>query len=191
MPNPKPLPPESDTAMTMLDKMRRHKNWLKWSLILVCLAFVVFYIPDFLRGTGADAASADTVARIEGQQIKAGEFRRIYQAQLQAYRSAYGGQMSDQLLKQLGVEQQILQQMVDERAALAEANRLKIRVADEEVRQRILSIPAFQEYGQFIGEQRYSQLLAGQRPPMTPADFEDNVPRSLTVDQLRGTLGDW
>ena len=29
--------------------------------------------------------------------------------------------MSEQLLKQLGIEQQILQQMVDEQAALAEA----------------------------------------------------------------------
>ena len=53
--------------MTMLDRMRRHRNWLKWSLGLVCLAFVIFYIPDFLRGTGADAASGDTVAQIEGQ----------------------------------------------------------------------------------------------------------------------------
>ena len=34
--------------MTMLDRMRRHRNWLKWSLALVCLAFVIFYIPDFL-----------------------------------------------------------------------------------------------------------------------------------------------
>jgi peptidyl-prolyl cis-trans isomerase D len=178
--------------MTMLDKMRRHKSWLKWSLILVCLAFVVFYIPDFLRGTtGANAASGDTVASIEGRSITAGEFRRIYQAQVQAYRTAYGGQMNDQLLKQLGVEQQILQQMVDERAALAEADRLGIRVSDEEVRQRILSIPAFQENGQFIGEQRYVQLLQAQRPPMTPADFEDNVRRSLTVEMLRQTLTDW
>ena len=48
--------------MTMLDRMRRHRNWLKWSLALVCLAFVIFYIPDFLRGTGADAAAGDTVA---------------------------------------------------------------------------------------------------------------------------------
>ena len=38
----------------MLDRMRRHKNWLKWSLALVCLAFVIFYIPDFLRGNGAE-----------------------------------------------------------------------------------------------------------------------------------------
>jgi peptidyl-prolyl cis-trans isomerase D len=177
--------------MTMLDRMRRHKNWLKWSLILVCLAFVVFYIPDFLRGTGADAASGDTVAQIEGQAISAGEFRRLYQAQLQAYRSAYGSQMNEQLLKQLGVEQQILQQMVDERASLAEANRLKIRVGDEEVRQRILSIPAFQDNGQFIGEQRYTQLLLSQRPPMTPSEFEENLRRTLVVDKLRASLTDW
>src|SRR4029078_4025002 len=115
--------------MTMLDRMRRHKNWLKWSLLLVCLAFVIFYIPDFLRGTGADAASGETVATIQGQDISAGEFRRIYQAQLQPYRSAYGGQMNDQRLKHLGVEQQILNQMVDERAALAEASRLRIRAS--------------------------------------------------------------
>jgi peptidyl-prolyl cis-trans isomerase D len=177
--------------MTMLDRMRQHKNWLKWSLILVCLAFVVFYIPDFLRGTGADAASGDTVAQIEGQAITAAEFRRLYQAQLQAYRSAYGSQMNEQLLKQLGVEQQILQQMVDERASLAEANRLKIRVGDEEVRQRILSIPAFQENGQFIGEQRYTQLLLSQRPPMTPSEFEENLRRTLIVDKLRASLTDW
>ncbi|MEP7307278.1 MAG: peptidyl-prolyl cis-trans isomerase [Acidobacteriota bacterium] len=177
--------------MTMLDRMRRHRNWLKWSLLLVCLAFVIFYIPDFLRGTGADAASGGTVATIQGQDISAGEFRRIYQAQLQAYRSAYGGQMNDQLLKQLGVEQQILQQMVDERAALAEADRLKIRVSDEEVRQRIFTIPAFQDNGQFIGEQRYNQLLRAQRPPLTGAEFEDNVRRQLTVEKLRASLTDW
>jgi peptidyl-prolyl cis-trans isomerase D len=177
--------------MTMLDRMRRHMSWLKWSLGLVCLAFIIFYIPDFLRGNGADAASGETIARVDGQDITANEFRRTYQAQLQAYRSAYGGQMNEQLLKQLGVEQQILQQMVDERAALAEARRVGIVVSDSEVRQRILSIPAFQENGAFIGEQRYQQLLRMQRPPMTAADFEDNVRRQLTIQKLRSSLTDW
>ena len=107
--------------MTMLDRMRRHKAWLQWSLVLVVLAFVIFYIPDFLRGSGTDASAGDTIAKVEGRAITSGEFKRTYQAQLQAYRSAYGGQMSEQLLKQLGVEQQILQQMVDEQASLAEA----------------------------------------------------------------------
>jgi peptidyl-prolyl cis-trans isomerase D len=177
--------------MTMLDRMRRHRNWLKWSLGLVCLAFVIFYIPDFLRGTGADAASGDSIARVAGHDITAGEFRRTYQAQLQAYRSAYGGQMSDQLLKQLGIEQQILQQMVDERAALAEAERVGIEVSDEEIRQRIFAMPAFQENGGFIGETRYNQLLRMQRPPMTAQEFEDSVRRGLTVEKLRASLTDW
>jgi len=177
--------------MTMLDRMRRHRDWLKWSLGLVCVAFVLFYIPDFLRGTGADAASSDTIAKVEGHEITAGEFRRTYQAQLQAYRSAYGANLNDQLLKQLGIEQQILQQMVDERAALAEAERLGIGVSDEEVRQRIFSMPAFQENGGFIGEQRYQQLLRMQRPPMTPSEFETNVRRGLTVEKLRASLTDW
>jgi peptidyl-prolyl cis-trans isomerase D len=177
--------------MTMLDRMRRHRDWLKWSLGLVCVAFVLFYIPDFLKGTGADAASSDTIAKVEGHEITAGEFRRTYQAQLQAYRSAYGANMNDQLLKQLGIEQQILQQMVDERAALAEAERLGITVSDEEVRQRIFAMPAFQENGGFIGEQRYQQLLRMQRPPMMPSEFETNVRHGLTVEKLRASLTDW
>ena len=177
--------------MTMLDRMRRHRNWLKWSLALVCLAFVIFYIPDFLRGSGADAASSDTIAKVEGHEITGGEFRRTYEAQLQAYRSAYGGNMSEQLLKQLGIEQQILQQMVDEQASLAEAGRLGVEVSDEEIRQRIFATPAFQENGRFIGDQRYQQLLRMQRPPLTPSEFEDGVRRSLTVERLRASLTDW
>src|SRR5438093_6065566 len=167
--------------MTMLDRMRRHRDWLKWSLGLVCVAFVLFYIPDFLRGSGADAASSDTIAKVDGHEIRSGEFRRTYQAQLQAYRSAYGGNMNEQLLKQLGIDQQILSQMVDERAALAEADRLGIDANDEEVRQRILTIPAFQENGSFIGEQRYQQLLRMQRQTISPDEFENSVSRKLIV----------
>jgi peptidyl-prolyl cis-trans isomerase D len=177
--------------MTMLDRMRRHRNWLKWSLGLVCLAFIIFYIPDFLRGADPNLAATDTVAIVEGEKITGDEFTRTYQAQLQAYRAAYGSNMSDQLLRQLGVDQQILQQLVDERAALAEADRLKIRVSDAEVRQRILSIPAFQENGAFIGEDRYQQLLAMQRPPMTAGEFEEGIRRSLVVDKLRASLTEW
>jgi peptidyl-prolyl cis-trans isomerase D len=177
--------------MTMLDRMRRHKAWLQWSLVLVVLAFIIFYIPDFLRGSGTDAAAGDTIASVEGRSITSGEFRRTYQAQLQAYRSAYGGNMSEQLLKQLGIEQQILQQMVDEQASVAEARRVGIEVSDEEVRQRIFAIPAFQENGHFIGDQRYQQLLRMQRPPLSPTDFEDGIRRSLTVEKLRASLTDW
>ena len=177
--------------MTMLDRMRRHKAWLQWSLVLVVLAFIIFYIPDFLRGSTDATGGGDTIATVQGHAITSGEFRRTYQAQLQAYRSAYGGNMSEQLLKQLGIEQQILQQMVDEQASLAEADRIGIQVSDEEVRQRIFAIPAFQDNGHFIGDQRYQQLLLMQRPPLTPSDFEAGIRRSLLVEKLRASLTDW
>jgi peptidyl-prolyl cis-trans isomerase D len=177
--------------MTMLDRMRRHRNWLKWSLALVCLAFVIFYIPDFLQNPTADAAPAGSVAVVQGHEISGDEFRRTYQAQIQAYRNAYGSNMSTQLLKQLGIDQQILQQLVDERAALSEAERLNLTASDEEVRRRIMAIPAFQENGAFIGEQRYQQLLSMQRPPLMATEFENSVRRALVVEKLRAAITEW
>jgi peptidyl-prolyl cis-trans isomerase D len=177
--------------MTMLDRMRQHRSWLKWSLFLVCVAMVIFFIPTALTDPAGNMAATGSVAVVEGHEIRSDEFQRTYQAQIQAYRSAYGSNMSDQLLRQLGVEQQILQQMVDERAALAEADRLDLRVSDDEVRQRILAVPSFQENGVFIGEQRYQQLLAMQRPPLSAEDFEEGVRRSLLVEKLRASLTEW
>jgi len=178
--------------MTMLDRMRRHRNWLKWSLGLVCLAFVIFYIPDFLQGTGAGATGdSDAVASVNGTDIRSEEFRRAYQGQLQAYRSAYGSGMSEQLLKQLGIDQQIMQQLIDERAALAEADRLNIKVTDSEVINRVASYPAFQENGAFVGEERYVQVLAMQQPPLTASEFEDSIRRQLKIDKLRAALTGW
>lgn len=177
--------------MTMLDRMRRHRNLLKWSLALVVISFILLYVPAFMGTDGGVSFSSDVVAQVEGHEVTAGDFQRAYQGQLQAYRSAYGANISEQLLKQLGIEQQILQQMVDERAALAEAERLGMRVTDEEVRTRILTMPSFQMNGQFMGEERYRQLLTMQRPPITPAEFEESLRRSMTVDKLRAALTDW
>jgi peptidyl-prolyl cis-trans isomerase D len=176
--------------MTMLDRMRRHKGWLKWSLALVVLTFVVFYIPDFISPS-AGAAPSEVLADVEGEEITVRDFQRRYSAQLQAYRNAYGSQLSEQLLRQLGIEQQILQQMVDEEAMVAEARRQRLTVSDVEVRERILAIPAFQENGQFIGEQRYRQMLQRNNPPLTTTDFEDNLRRALVIEKLRNAVTGW
>jgi peptidyl-prolyl cis-trans isomerase D len=178
----------------MLDRMRRHKGWLKWSLALVVLAFVVFYIPSFLNdptAVGVGAAPSEVIAEVEGRSVTAGQFQQRYNQQIQAYRSAYGAGLSDQLLRQLGIDQQILQQMVDEQAALAEAERHGIRVSDEELAQQIFAIPGLQENGRFVGEQRYEQILRSQNPPMTKATFEETLRSSLMIDKLRAALTDW
>lgn len=176
--------------MTMLDRMRRHKGWLKWSLALVVLTFVVFYIPDFLT-TPTGAAPSEVLAEVDGEPITVGAFTQRYNAQVQAYRNAYGGQINDDLIKQLGIDRQILNSLVDEEAMVAESRRQGITVSDVEIRERILALPGFQENGRFIGEQRYRQLLQFQNPPMTTADFERSLRRALQIEKLRNAITGW
>src|SRR6478752_1202405 len=178
--------------MTMLDRMRRHRNWLKWSLAIVVVSFVLLYIPSFLKEDGAQGAAGNTVvADVEGREITATQFRRVYTQQMNAYRQSYGANVDDKLLKQLGIDQRIVQQMIQDEASLAEANRLGITASDAEIRERILSLPAFQDNGQFIGDQRYRQLLQMQNPPMRPSDFEDQVRRGIVAEKLQAAVTGW
>src|SRR5262249_46095198 len=125
--------------MTMLDRMRRHKSWLKWSLAIVVVSFVLLYIPSFLsEGAPGAAAGNSVVATVDGRDITAAQSRRVYQQQLMQYRQSYGANMDERLLKQLGIDQRIVQQMIQEEASLAEARRLGITASDAEVRERIL-----------------------------------------------------
>ena len=178
--------------MTMLDQMRRHKGWLKWSLALVVLAFVFFYIPAFVDDPSAGVGPTGIVAEIEGRQITAADFRRIYLQQLDQLRASAGGELTEDLLRQLGIDQQVLLRLIDEQAALAEASRLGLSVTDAEVRERLLTLPALQDVnGQFIGEAGYLQLLRAQNPPITPDEFEESLRQSLLMDRLQTVLTDW
>ncbi len=175
--------------MTMLDHMRRHKAWLKWSLGLVVVAFVLLYVPSFLQQGGPTAT--DTIATVDGRTVKAGDFRIMYSQQVDAYRQAYGANLNDQLLKQLGIEQRLIQQMIDEEAVLAEATRLGLTVTDAEVQSRILRLPALQENGVFIGYDRYRQMLDMQRPPLTPSAFEEQLRRTLMAEKIQAAVTGW
>jgi len=179
--------------MTMLDRMRRHRGWLKWSLGLVAVTMVIFFIPqDYLQPTtSVGAAPGEAIAEVEGQKLTAGDFQQRYLLQMQNYRDQFGAGMSDQLLRQLGVDQQVLTQMIDEQVALLEADRHGITVSDEELAQQIFAIPQLQENGRFIGEERYEQLLLSQNPPLTKSQFEDSLRRNLILDKLRSALTDW
>ena len=177
--------------MTMLDSMRRHIGWLKWSLGLVCLAFVFLYVPAFQPTPPPTGALTDVLATIGNQQITVGQFRAVYLRQLQSYQAQSGDEVTAEILQSMGVDRQILQQMIDEYAGLQEAERLGVTVTDAEVRERIVSFPAFQQNGQFIGEPAYVQVLRQQTPPTTPVDFEEEIRRSLMLERLQTAVTTW
>ena len=175
----------------MLDRMRRHKGWLKWSLALVVLAFVFLYFPGFMDQTGGAGLPGGVVARVGGKEIELLDFQQVYSRQLQAYRLESGGEISEDVLRSLGLDRRILQQMIDAAAALSEAERLGLEVSDAEVRERILTFPAFQVDGRFIGEAGYRQLLQQQRPPLSPARFEEDVRNEILIERLQAAVTGW
>ena len=65
-----------------------------------------------LRGVVVRLMRGFTGTTVEGHEVTAGQFRRRYQVQLQAYQGAYGDQLNERMLKQLGVDRQILQALV-------------------------------------------------------------------------------
>lgn len=177
--------------MTMLDRMRRHKGWLKWSLFAVVLTFVVAYGPGLVGGPSAGTgAPGDPVAAVNGHAITVREFSTQLNRRMQMFRSQ-GGNIDDRMLRQLGIDRQVLQELIDEQAILAEARRLGLSVNDVEVRAQILSFPAFQENGQFIGEERYRALLRMQRPPLTTKDFEEAIRNDLLREKLQAAVTGW
>ena len=177
--------------MTMLDGMRRHKGWLKWSLALVCLAFVFLYVPGFVDQTAMEGFPNDVVAQVGDYGITVSQFRQMYLLQLENYRRQSSGEVSEEVLRSLGIDRQILQGMIARYAAVAEAERLGLSVSDAEVRHRIVNLPGFQVNGQFIGEARYRQTLQLQGPPMTPAQFEEEVRRDIMFERLEAAVTGW
>ncbi len=178
--------------MTMLDRMRQHKSWLKWSLGIVVITFVLLYVPAFMGNSSGDGNSlADSIATIDGHTVLVGEFRRAYQQQVDNLRANNGAAIDDAMLKQLGMPQRVMQQLLDQQAILAQAEHLGLTVSDAELRARILHMPGFQENGQFIGEARYRQLLDMQRPPLTTTEFEQEMRSTLLAEKLQAAVTGW
>ena len=173
--------------MTMLDRMRRHRGWLKWTLALVVLTFVAFYAP--LRNR--QARLTDAVADINGSPITTAEFRRVMNRRLQDFQSSGGASLPPETLRQLGFDRQVLQQLVDQRAMEVEAQRRGLTVTDTEVTQAITHLPIFMQDGQFVGAERYRMTLRSLRPPFQEKDFEQLIRTELLAEKLQNAVTSW
>ncbi|HUG44683.1 MAG TPA: SurA N-terminal domain-containing protein, partial [Acidobacteriota bacterium] len=173
----------------MLPLFRRKKQWLKWVLLLaiVALAFTtVFLFVSTPTGLTGGIGQQD-VAMVAGQTISAIEFRRQYQRLYDLFREAYSG-ADPQLLEQLNIPQQALNQLINEYAIAYEAEAFGLKVTEEELAQQIIRFPAFQEGGQFIGRDRYRQIL--QANNMSIRDFESAIRRDILRRKFQRVLTD-
>ena len=81
------------------------------------------------------------------------------------------------MLRFLDLPRQVLDGMIKRKLELAEARRLKLDVSNDEVARAVMSYPAFQLNGQFIGREKYEQALF--RYGYTPERFEEELREDL------------
>jgi len=156
--------------------MRRNVRNLSWVLWLVIVAFVAFYIPDLIRGP------SDVIARVDGEPIYLAEYQQALQQQTAYYQDASGGNLPDDFLQQIQLEQIVLQSLVRERLILAAARDQGLTVSAREINEQVKQYPAFLENGVFVGRDRYLQVLRANN--IAPEDFEAQVATEILFQKF-------
>jgi peptidyl-prolyl cis-trans isomerase D len=165
--------------------MRRHRRWLYVFLWLVIAAFIILYIPA-LQDEG-QGTPGETVVSVGGQPISVGEFQRSYYRQRQIYDRLYQGRLDEAMLRQLRLDEQVLEGLVSDRLIELEAKRLGVSVSDEALARAIATSPEFQEGGAFIGTGEIRRRLELQG--LSEEEFERSLRRQLLRESLESLVG--
>jgi hypothetical protein len=134
-------------------------------------------------------AGSVIVAQVGDRSITIERFANAYRLQVDATKRAYGGAMDDKMVRGLRVDLQVLQSLIDQEAAQIAAERQGITVTDSQVRERVKSMPAFQEKGKFVGTERYIEILQSQKPPLRHEAFIEEVRRDMAAEKLGEIVG--
>ena len=168
----------------MLQLIRsKASSWVfKILFIILVLSFGVWGIGDILRTKTEEV----TVAHVGGQAITAEAFQREYQQQSKRFAASMGGQFSPELAKQLGLPQQVLDQMVSQALYSDLANRMGLRAPDDVLTSILATVPMFKnDQGQF---DRNRFLAYVQQSGMTEEGYIETLRHNLVINQIYGAV---
>ena len=170
----------------MLGFMRKHarSSFIKIIFWMIIVVFVFWGVGVMVAGSGE---KMNVAATVDGEPISLQTFARAHERMQRVYRELYKENLTPQLLAQLNLGQRALDDLVTEMLLKREASRLGLQVTDDEVRETILDIPAFQEGARF-DRTRYLNALRASR--LTPAEFEESQRETLLVTKLEGLITD-
>jgi peptidyl-prolyl cis-trans isomerase D len=117
---------------------------------------------------------------VNGTTIEWREYNEAFQNAVKQYRDALGPSFSEKMIEELGLKEKIVDGLIDKILILQEAKRLGLSIPDEELREAIESVPAFQVNGQF-DRRNYERFLRLNR--MTPDEFEQSQRENLLISK--------
>jgi peptidyl-prolyl cis-trans isomerase D len=165
----------------MLDFVRKHsRSWgVKVLLWLVIIVFVGW--GGYLYQTRHDL----DVARVGDHYVSSSEYTTAYNNMVEGMRKQFGGAMPDELMRSLNLKEQALESLIQHYLILKGADELGLAATTEEIRRRILEIPAFQAEGKFDAA-RYEGLLRQMR--MTPEVFEEQMYEDISRQKVQAFI---
>ena len=121
---------------------------------LLIVAFGIWGIADIFHGFGQSA-----LATVGGTEISTEQFRQIYNDRLQQIGRQFGRPLPPDQVRALGLDRQILQQVVAEAALDEDAQRKGLKVSDEEISRQIKSDPNFRGANNAFDAGRFAGLI--------------------------------
>jgi peptidyl-prolyl cis-trans isomerase D len=170
--------------------MRRHKKWLAgflWlSIPALIVTFVALYIPS---GDAATGTKDGVVAKVGGESVTANEFQRAYRRQRDQLQRMYPqGQLDAAMMERLGIREQTLQGLVEQKLVALEAARLGLRVDDETLARELRTSPGLQENGAFIGVAEIRKRL--DQAGISEEEFQESMRADLVAQRLQSVVTD-
>ncbi len=161
----------------LLSLMRKHaKSYLiKVLIAIIAIVFIFYFGYSFHSKEGAK------VAVVNGELITGVEYRKAYGEMLNALQRQYGNMWSDTLIEVFDLKNRALQELIDDKLISQEARRIGLGVTEDEIRNEIISYPAFQLQGRF-DERAYHAVLSQNR--MQPEEFEATIAQVLLKDKV-------
>jgi peptidyl-prolyl cis-trans isomerase D len=144
-------------------------------MLIVCASMVTYLIPGFLNDSTVNRTGV--LASVGGHQVTTDQVQKLAQVRMRQQR------YPDQLLPFL--MPQVAQQLIQEAELRYEADRLGLRVSDDEIREELQHGPMAETFypgGKWIGAQQYEEVLTNAG--FTPELFENGVKMELLASKV-------
>jgi peptidyl-prolyl cis-trans isomerase D len=140
----------------MIEAMRNHATgWVAKILIgLLAISFAVWGIADVFR-----PAQNNVLATVGDQEVTTERFERNFDRQVRAFGERAGTNITAEQARAIGLDREVLNQMLNGAALDNQAARLDLRLADAYVAKTIAENPAFHDASGQFSPERFRQVL--------------------------------
>ena len=166
--------------------MRKNLKSLAPTLWFVIIAFIISIFAVW-GGAGAlgEGRGTNTLATVGKEKISLSLYQQTLQQRIEAMRREFR-ELDSRFIQQLNIPQQILNQLIQQSLLTQLSKEMGIKATNEEIRKKIMSYPAFQKDGQFVGLAQYQKILDWNRIPLS--EFEKGRRQEIIMEKVKAVL---